>query len=220
MQAGSTIANAIQVSDYGSYAVKIFNNTPDLSIFPVFATATSETDEWLQAAFRVPRSKIAQLTFAHRFQYRMYIRPRVGIGPGEHVVLTLPLCSQLLGAPNGTRPDEYIDWWNAGRIYLYNHPVAAGAPPALTGNFEIDTPNIVAPLTPGPSCAGCPMPFPPIYRRLASELPDDPAQLTEYTLGAIDKGDVYQIVPDMKIVDCSTAAMEDIDMPDIRVVIG
>lgn len=197
----TTIPAAVQLGDYGTYTVKIYNDTTDFNIFPVLATPTNDADEWLQAAFQVPRGKLNELTFAHEFQYRMYIKPRVGIAPGQHVILTLPLCSQLVAAPDGTKPDEYIDWWNGGRVYLYDSPISAGAPPMLIKNFDIDQSNIVIPLTPGPACRGCPVPNPPIYKSAVALPPDDPARLTEYTVGAIDKGDVYRIVPNLKIVD-------------------
>lgn len=224
------VPTALQCSDYGTYAIKIYNNTEDLAVFPVLATPTNDADEWLQAAFHVPKAKISQLTYAHKFQYRMYVKPRVGIAPGEHVILTLPLYSQLAGAPDGTKPDEYIDWWNGGRIHIYGSPVAVGAPAALTRNFDLDQPNIVSPLTPGPACAGCPMPNPPIYRSPTALPVNGSAQLTEYTVGAIDKGEIYTIVADLKIVDLGPTGPignGDIDhnralnsLPDIRVVIG
>ncbi len=231
MQApGTMIPGSAPCGEYGTYTITIHNEAKELDIFPVLVTSTNAADEWLQAAFQVPRTKIGQVTYAHKFQYRMYVKPRVGIAPGQHVVLTLPLWSQLAAAPDGTKPDEYIDWWNGGRLHIYASHVSGGAPPVLTRNFEIDQPNVVTPLTPGPACAGCPLPNPPIFKNPAPLPIGDTALLMEYTLGAIDRGETYKIVSDFKIVDCSSypgstrpaAGIALIDDPasEFRVVIG
>jgi hypothetical protein len=218
-----TKQSAMQCSDYGTYAIKIRNSAADINIFPVLVTPINDADEWLQAAFQVPEAKIGQLTYAHKFQYRMYIKPILGIAPGQHVTLTLPLYSLLVDRPDGTKPDECIDWWNGGRVYVYTSPVAAGAPPALTRNFGLDQPNVVIPLTPGPACVGCPMPNPPIYKCALTLPSNEPAAVTEFTVGAIDKGAIYKMVPDLRIVDLPATAhhMASPDaMPGYGVVIG
>jgi hypothetical protein len=152
---------------YTPYTLKIFNDTTLSNIYPVIATPTNDADEWLQGGFQIQDSQKTTLTYAHQKVYRIYIQPTVGIPPGGSVTVTLPLCSELVKNPVGTvgHPDEYIDWWNGGRVYIYDNLVSAGKPPpALTLDLTNDQKYPVVPLTPGPSCVGCPNQYPPIWR--------------------------------------------------------
>ena len=82
----SHAAAAIQCGDYQPYTLKIFNNTNNSSekynIYPVIATPTNDADEWLQRAAQILDSQKATLTYGHKFVYRIYINPTVGIAPG------------------------------------------------------------------------------------------------------------------------------------------
>lgn len=211
-----------------TYALKIYNNSDRYNIYPVIATPTNDADEWLQGGFQVPQDQIKTLTYGHKMVYRIYINPKTGIPPHGSVTITLPLFSQLAATPDPTKPDQYIDWWNGGRVYIYDaRALRRVPPPALAKDYADDQPNLVTPLTPGPSCAGCADPFPPIFKSAVALPGNDPAQLTEYTLDGLDKGSektgkFYRLVPDTVDYDISyvdhvylPAAMGPVANPDI-----
>ena len=213
---------AIQCSDYLPYTLKIFNDSKKYNIYPVIATPTNDADEWLQGAAQILDSQKGTLTYGHKFVYRIYINPTVGIAPRGSVTVMLPLCSQLASNPDPTKPDQYINWWNGGRVYIYENLKSLGEPPAeLVADFTKDQANPVSPLTltPRPSCAGCSgVPNPPIYKSETALPPNDPAQLTEYTLTGLNKGDkkinpdpTWKLVP--KIVDYDISYVDHVYLP-------
>jgi hypothetical protein len=221
---------AIQCGDSQPYTLKIFNDSNVYNIYPVIATPTNDADEWLQGAAQILDSQKATLTYGHKFVYRIYINPTVGIAPHGSVTVTLPLCSQLAADPDPTKPDQYINWWNGGRVYVYDNLFSFKEPPQeLTADFTKDQANPVSPLTSGPACAGCSVANPPIYKSEIALPANDPAQLTEYTLTGLDKGDktknpdpMWKLVPGIVDYDISyvdhvylPAAMGPIGNPDI-----
>src|SRR5215204_1775850 len=168
-------AVAIECTDYGVYNLKITNDTADnptkYNIFPVITTPTNGPDEWLQAAFNVPVADLGTRKYGHDKVYLIYIKPLVGLAPGESVTVSLPVCSRLVPAtptsPIGKVNDEYIDWWNGGRVYIFDSPLGSGPPAALTAEFQRDSvpANVVTPLDGvRPTRAGCPLSNPPIYK--------------------------------------------------------
>ena len=190
-------AAAASCFDFPPFELRIYNSSGLYNIYPVISTPTNGADEWLQGGFQVPKTDIATRKYGHIFPYRIYLRPGVGIPPGGSVSVSLPLCTQLVGAPDiGTTPDQWINWWNGGRVYIYASLVTDGQQPAaLSADWANDQNNPVTLYTPGPYCVGCSVPQRPVYRG-KSPLPphdpaglpaNDPAQLTEYTLGALDK---------------------------------
>jgi hypothetical protein len=141
----SHAAATVQCSDYQPYTLKIFNDTTDYNIYPVIATPTNDADEWLQGAAQILDSQKTTLTYGHKFVYRIYINPTAGIAPHGSVTVTLPLCSQLADKPDPTQPDQYINWWNRGRVYIYDNLFSAGKPPPeLTADFTKDQANPVS----------------------------------------------------------------------------
>lgn len=215
---GTGYAAAIQCSDYAPYTIKITNDTSTnptkYNIFPVIDTPANDADEWLQAGFNVPKAQLTTLTYGHAFKYRLYIKPNAGLAPGDSVTITLPLCTQLLANPTGTIKDEYIDWWNGGRVYIYDSPVGSPPPAAFTKDFNKDKLNVVTPLlpTPRPTCVGCPLTEPPIYRDSNALPANDPQQLLEYTIGGIRKETVYSIDP-AQIVDFDISYVDHVYLP-------
>jgi hypothetical protein len=196
--ASHAVAATVQCSTFTPYTLKIFNNTKLYNIWPVIATPTNGADEWLQGAAQIQDGQNGTILYGHKNVYRMYFKPLAGIPPnGGFITITLPLCSQLIKNENGiygTVPDEYINWWNGGRLYLYDNLVSKGGPPQqLVNDFTIDNKpaNTVTPLAlePVPYCAECPDHNPTIFRSPVALPANDPAQLTEYTLADVDKGD-------------------------------
>lgn len=208
--------------------IQIYNNSASYSIYPVLSTGAHLVDTWMQAQFNVPQSQLGDNPYPTPDTFRLYFNPTgAGIPPNGSITVTLPLYTQLVpnGQVNPKSPNQYIDWWNGGRITLYASPYADGAPPkALTQNYTArPSQTIVVPVAGAalPTCPACQR-APEIFKDTGGELPsNDPAQITEYTLGAIDmtkdpyKLDVRNVDYDVSYVDNAylPAAMEPYNNP-------
>ena len=127
--------------------VKIKNNS-GVPIYVVLETAKQDIldenkrphDRWLQAEFQPTKG-----TYASTYLYRAYVNPQNGIAKdGESVSVTLPFYTQLESKPCPNKPDQYINWWRALRIYVYDDPgaikqrVQHGHEPGQRGsNFQV-----------------------------------------------------------------------------------
>lgn len=173
--------------------IKIFNDDPDHYIYPVLTTGKGPVDIWLQAFFKIPANQTAEHPYKRELVYRIYVNPPSGepplgggIAPGQSVTLTLPLYTQLAATVNPKEADQYIDWWNGGRIDIFH---SGNVPPrALVEDLDLklrpkqktlksDAKNAVF-----PTCANCKsLQF---FSDEANLPKADPSQLFEYTLGA------------------------------------
>jgi hypothetical protein len=203
---GNGVAQSTLPPTLPPYTIEIHNSSNLYNIYPVIATPTNDVDEWLQAGFAVPAAKIKTDTYGHKFVYRIYIDPQKGIPPHGSASVTLPFYSQLVDAPNPTKPDQYIDWWNGGRLYLYENPMSANAPPpALVTDYDNDKKHPASPLTPGPTCPDCQQQPIKIFKSPVALPDNDPDQLTEYTLDAAITADgaPYKLVHHLVDYDIS-----------------
>src|SRR5262245_12244177 len=160
-------------------------------------------DRWLQAEFNDLKG-----TYASTYLYRAYVNHEEGIKKDESVSVTLPFYTKLESKPCPNEPDQYIDWWRALRIYVYDDPGA------IKHAYDCDTkegnvvdcgrdpdhpekPNAVpissfAPsAAPVPTCQACFAPL-VVYRIQSgsdmhgTSLPaEDPSQLLEYTFAKV-----------------------------------
>src|SRR5580658_4376539 len=92
--------------------IKIFNDSKGRWIFPVLELGKEKIDEaniWMQAICKVPDSKTKTLTYRRTLTFRFYINPTKGIAPGESVVITLPLFTQLVANVDPTQPNQYAE---------------------------------------------------------------------------------------------------------------
>lgn len=174
---------------------KIYNSSLSTSIYPVISTPKQDRDLWLQAIFQTPPAKLKSQKYGNKNVYRIYINPtKGGIPPGGSVELRVPLYTQLTKADNGKKPDQFIDWWNGGRLSLYDVELA------ITRNLGQDKDNRTKPIVGATlvTCVkGCVEPL-KIYQSAEDmgDLPaNDPTQLTEYTLGGIDEFGPKQTPP-------------------------
>jgi hypothetical protein len=142
-----------------------------------------------------------------------------------------PKCPTNPATPNC--PDQYIDWWGGGRIEFFRHLNAAHQPPAALTADYMGT-NLPArgcqvkcngSLVPSacvttyakfacnpiagaavPTCPTCQQPL-QIFKDPAGLKNNEPSQLTEYTLGAINQNkdpfglDVHNVDYDVSYVD-------------------
>jgi hypothetical protein len=167
--------------------IRIYNNSLLGPIYPVISTPKQGLDLWLQAFFKVPAAGLKTQVYANDKVYRIYINPTTGGIPiGGYVTLSVPLYSQLLSSNSGLIPDEFINWWTGGRVSLYDVKSAIVAD-RLKDKKNPTTPLANAQLV---TCThGCTEPL-AIYHSAKGEgdLPaNDPAQLTEYTMGGINE---------------------------------
>jgi hypothetical protein len=190
-------ADNVAAQTVPSMTIKIYNNTDKSktpsNIYPVLTTGTSSSSLWLQAWLKVPKAQMGDKPYPKLNNFRIYINPAGnGIPPGGAVTLQLPLLTQLV-ATNQVDPkktDQYIDWWGGGRVELFEAPAADGKPPAALAALFNDRPSQtkVTPIasTPVPRCADC-QPL-TIFKDTGGVFKNnEPSQLTEYTLGAINQ---------------------------------
>lgn len=116
--------------------IRIWNNTSG-TIYPLLQASRQDTeamncpaskgggDIWLQRALN-DTSKCYPVTK----DYYAYVNPTSGIPPGGFASVSLPWWSKR--APGG--PDVYIDWWRAGRLFLFDDQVALNDSYALLKN--------------------------------------------------------------------------------------
>jgi hypothetical protein len=199
--------------------IEIHNNSERYSIYPVLSTGGHLVDTWMQAAFKVPKSQLGDNPYPTPNTFRLYFNPTgTGIRPHGSVTVTLPLYTQLVPTDqvNPKLVDQYIDWWNGGRISLYASLYSDGAPPkALVANYTGKPgQKVVTPITGAavPTCPACQQPV-EIFEDTEGELPpNDPFQITEYTLGAIDMSkDPYTL--DVKNVDYDVSYVDNAYLP-------
>ncbi len=145
-------------------------------------------DVWLQRALN-------DTAHCHpvNYNYYVYVNPQTGIGVGETASITVPWWSKPSNAP-----DPYIDWWRAGRVYLFDDQVA------LNDSYSIakTTPLLQFPVgSPVPSCkANTSCQKLEIYQVTPGNVATDatigtqsPFQLNEYTFA--DVTDPFVITP-------------------------
>lgn len=210
--------------------IQIFNNSPTTNIYPVLSTGTSETGDWLRTWFKVRKADLANYPYPKKSQFRLYINPTgKGIPPGQAITIALPLVTQIVPNPNPKLADQYIDWWGGGRVEIFDGPANAGPPAALTANYNRNLPAAVTAVSGsvGPTLRCSFTPCDPstmkIFKDGAGLKNNEPTQLTEYTLGALDRTkDPWGLNPhnvdfDVSYVDTAylPAAMEPVNNPQV-----
>jgi len=170
--ASDVAGNPIKITQSGVPAktIKIYNNSNE-PIYPVLSASITLEDKYLQAEFQTKDPEKDK--FAHTKSYRVYIDADNGIPAGQSVTVTAPFYSKLVENPTSA-PDQYVDWWNGVRIYIYDQkPQITGtlvtlksAGPSYTAGTDADTEVKV-------------------YSYPDEPLPNEPSQLAEYTFANI-----------------------------------
>jgi hypothetical protein len=128
--------------------IKIFNNSSDKRVFFPMVAAPKRAlvpepnpDLWMQAIF-VQSGKFPNFAqknpyppFATTLVYRAYIDitnedKTTGLQHDQSVTITVPFFTQLQEVTDndiGVNTDQFIDWWNATRIYLFEGATALHA---------------------------------------------------------------------------------------------
>lgn len=169
------------------------NNSTAYNIYPVlFAGAPSDTDQWMEACFKVPYNQIKptnNFPYPRASQYRLYINccasGENGIPPGGSVTITLPFYSPLVENIKPKEMAQFVDWWQGGGINVYRGPSTSTTPPMILQNHWDDDNNKKRGVTPNsnqPTCStGCSLHS---FVAPSSIANWEPQQLIEYTLGA------------------------------------
>lgn len=176
--------------------IKIYNNTKNFNLYPVLSTGTAIQGRWLQSAFKIKKADYDKFPYPKDDQYRLFINPtKDGIPPGGSVVLKLPFLTQLVPTAqvNPKKSGQYIDWWGGGRLDLFEAPAKDHKPPAaLTQAYtKREKQKLVKPIKDAvlPTFADCkPTKCQPleIYVDPNGLENNEPSQLIEYTLGALN----------------------------------
>ena len=215
-----TFASIGTAQSVPTMTIEIHNNSDTYNIYPVLSTGGHLVDTWMQAAFQIPQAKLADYSYPTPNTFRFYLNPyrRWHFAPHGSITVTLPLYTQLVPSDqvNPKLNDQYIDWWNGGRISIYASPVSTGAPPkALVADYTArPSQKLLSPVANAavPTCPACQQPL-QLFEDTDGELPsNDPSQLIEYTLGAIDmKADPYTL--DVKNVDYDVSYVDNVYLP-------
>lgn len=162
--------------------ILIYNNS-DVTLYPVLSIGPSPQDEWLMAWFEVGKTDPNDARRYPRAKtVRAYVCETVGIPANKWVEVTLPLYSRMVASPTGTAKDEFLNWWNGGRVYFYDDG------PQIVANFTKDSADEILPplpFDPGPTITGgnatCPSNKIRMFWSATGLPPEDRSQLMEYT---------------------------------------
>ncbi len=231
--------------------ITIYNNSKKDTIYPVLAGYAGDVDLWLQAQFNVSTTNSFVQTFCNNNPtpggvvkcpsnggpsslppplFRAYINLDKGILPGESVSINVPFYTQLVDTSGtlGMYSGQFIDWWNAQRIFFYDGKTA------ITGayNYNVDQngkivgPTPVTPINGAevPSCAAAnPFncePVKVVYYIGPFSTGSIPFQLGEYTFaaaegpppgGLLSSGSAFTI--DLTKTNFNISAVDGIYMP-------
>jgi hypothetical protein len=208
-----------KLSPVPTMTIVIYNSSSQYSIYPVLSTGAHSADNWMDAAFNIPQSQVGDHPYPTPDTFRLYFNPTgTGIPPGGSITVTLPLYTQLVPDKqlDPKAPNQYVDWWNGGRISIYESLYATGKPPkALIEDYTARSTQTLVTAVAGatvPVCPECQQPL-EIFEDTGGELPsNDPFQLTEYTLGAINlTKDPYQL--DVHNVDYDVSYVDNAYLP-------
>src|SRR5215510_14538620 len=194
-------------------------------------------DLWLQAYFKITdwdSNFISPRKFETTRLRRGYIEigNDEGIAPGQWVEITIPFYTKLLPVTEDDRgkiPDRYIDWWNSGRVYLFDSQAAY---------HSVKVTNDPNPTTPGgglppppvkylanarvPSCTSsdgkkCSV---TLFENAIEPLAGIPFQLQEYTLASAEGPPLNTTLPgptrtkiDLSYVNYNVSSLDSVFLP-------
>jgi hypothetical protein len=180
--------------------ITIFNNSDD-ALYPVIEApirlGADVRDLWLQAQLGVKEAEYKTRPFQTTKLYRIWINhDQGGVPPHGSVTITLPFYTQLqpwTADNSGQVVDQFVDWWNAMRVFVFDGKDAAVA----AYDFSQDNarpPTPIKPVLPPypvtpikgaavPGCTGCTLDLRAYYVGFPWGIP---AQLIEYTLASAE----------------------------------
>ena len=225
--------------------IRIYNNNPPTgaTIYAFFESFIqkdigTDADLWMQAYFKITdwdQNFLSPRKFATARLRRGYVQigNDEGIAPGGWVEIALPFYTQLLEttADNlGKIPDQYINWWNSGRIVFFD---------SIAAYHSVKVTNSLGdPLPPGgglppppvkylagaavPSCVSsngnkCTI---PLFENALQPLDGIPFQLQEYTFASAEGPPLNKILSpptrtkiDLTFVNYNVSSLDSVFLP-------
>lgn len=219
---GAAVASAQAVP---TKTITFYNNSSDRTLYPVIQApimnGANVRDLWLQAQFNV--ADVTTQIFNTTQLYKIFVNRNAGVPPQTSVTLTLPFYTQLLPttpANLGKLDDQFVDWWNAMRVYVFDGKDAADA----AYNYSVDRKGTVIPPIPVNPVAGAALPAcasssttcePLVIKAYITGFPPSvPAQLIEYTFAAAQGPPLNpNLSIDRSIVNFNISAVDQIYLP-------
>jgi hypothetical protein len=140
--AGVSVAQNLEINPAPVKYIAIYNNSP-VTIYPVLAIGIKSRDNpdlWMQAFFEsVFPNKNPYPPFPTTLVYRAYINEDKGIPAGDSVTIQVPFYTQLKDVTAddiGDDNDQFIDWWNGARVYLFDGKTALDAAKITDGSNQ------------------------------------------------------------------------------------
>ena len=192
-----------------------FNNSTE-TLHPVLFIGRRGVDEWLQAYTQASPVQRNTAKWPTTRDSRVYVNGKTGIPPKGTLIngvpangfakIRLPLLTVLSGwneAIAGITPDSVVDWWNGGRVEIfddaktiadqYDIDVALPSPQGVINPAELNkkiSGNAFVECVEG-DCKGLTM-----IQRSGGDFDNSaPYQLTEFTFGSAQTGDLFANTP-------------------------
>ncbi len=235
-----------RANDFEFYNNNPVNGPTIYVFFESFIQDPAKADLWMQALFNNgPNPKVtdwvqtgSNYVSPRRFVTTMLRRAYVqvgndeGIPPGGSVEITVPFYTQLLTTTNdnlGKIPDQYIDWWNSGRIVFFDS-AAAYHSAKVTNSPETTVPGGGLPPAPVKYLAGAAVPTctssngktctVALFQNALQPLDGIPFQLQEYTLSSAEGPPLNVTLPaptrtkiDLTFVNYNVSSLDSVFMP-------
>jgi hypothetical protein len=240
-------AAAQSPSDVPSKKIRIFNNTSGpIYVFiqsPARLKELNTSDLWMQAQFKIDdwdSNFRTQRTFNTSRLYRAYFEvgeksggsePSSGIAPNQSIEITVPFYTQLKSADSdnlGKVDDQFVDWWNAVRVYLLDSEAAYHSAKVTNNPGEVPGGGlpqpIVKPLDTAalPTCTSsdnrkCSV----LLREVAINIPFSiPFELQEYTFASAEGPPLNRTLPpptrtkiDISYVNYNVSSLDSVFLP-------
>jgi hypothetical protein len=223
--------------------IRIYNNTngPIFVLIQIPIRPKPDYDTWMQAQFKVSDwgpSWNTERRFNMTKLYRAYIEvgrnpsglleKTYGIAPlGQFVKITVPFYTQLRKVSKddlGKIDDQFINWWNAGRVYMFDTEAGYHSAKAFnTDNKSIPggglPPAPVSPLTGAvtPTCTSsdgkeCKV---VLIEYAANPSFNIPFELAEYTFAAAEGPPTHlkQLTINTAIVNYNVSSLDSVFLP-------
>ena len=178
-------------------------------------------DLWMQAQFDV--SDLDDRVFNTTLLYKIYVNKVHGILPHHSVTIQIPFYTELLPvteADLGKKDDQFVDWWNAMRVFVFDghDAVQAAYDYSVSRKGEVIPPIPVIPVAGAtlPSCGIASTDCEPlVIKGYVNGFPSSvPAQLVEYTFGAAEGPPLAKILKiDRTIVNYNISGVDQVYLP-------
>jgi hypothetical protein len=222
--------------------IRVYNNNPVNGnniyvFFESFIQDPKKADLWMQAYFKVSdwdSSFVSPRRFVTTRLRRAYIQigNDEGIAPGDWVEMEIPFFTQLKATTSanlGKVADQYIDWWNSGRIVFFDSQAAYHSA-KVTNNPEKSVPGGGLPPPPVKVLGGAAVPSctasngkkctVPLFENALQPLDGIPFQLQEYTLASAEGPPLNKTLPpptrtkiDLRFVNYNVSSLDSVFLP-------